>query len=78
MFATLGALALGALAPAAQAQQGDPPPAYRYDFEPDDLVGETLSTTPALLKIRPQPRRIMLLRPRASFVSELLQSVEVL
>jgi hypothetical protein len=51
---------------------------YMYRFEPDDLVGETLSTTPPLLKIRPKLPRITLIRPRASFVVEMLKSVEVL
>jgi hypothetical protein len=54
------------------------PEAYTYDFEPDDLIGETLATTPPLLRVRPQPLRVMLLRPRASFVAEMLKSVEAL
>lgn len=76
----LSALTLFALSPAAQAREGrlqqGTADAYLYDFEPDDLVGETLSTTPPLLKLRPRPLRVMLLRPRASFVDELLKSVE--
>ena len=52
---------------------------YVYQFEADDLVGDTLSTTPPLLKIRAvKLPRVMLIRPRASFVSEMLKSVEVL
>lgn len=51
---------------------------YMYRFEPDDLVGETLSTTPPLLRVRPSPLRVMLIRPRASFVGEMLKSVEAL
>jgi hypothetical protein len=76
MFAALGALGWLALSTVAHAQAK--PDAYTYDFEPDDLMGEAMATTPALLKIRPVPPKIMLLRPRASFVAEMLKSVEVL
>ena len=47
---------------------------YRFD---DDLLGaEGLDTKAALIKVRrPQPR-VTLIRPRASFVPELLKTVE--
>lgn len=51
---------------------------YGYRFDDDKLVGDTLGTTPALLKIRPGPSRVTLLRPRVHFVAELLKSVETL
>jgi len=51
---------------------------YIYDFPEDDLVGRTLSTTPPLLLIRRPSPRILLLRPRAHFVAEMLKSVEAL
>lgn len=74
LAAVLATLALPTLA---QAQT--PTNDYTYDFEPDNLVGDTLSTTPPLLKIRAiKLPRVMLIRPRASFVAEMLQSVEVL
>ena len=66
------------LAASAQPKTEAPASAYTYDFEPDDLIGETLSTTPPLLRVRPKALRVMLLRPRASFVGEMLKSVEVL
>lgn len=62
----------------ASAQPKPETAAYTYDFEPDDLIGETLATTPPLLKVRPRPLRVTLLRPRASFVAEMLKSVEAL
>jgi hypothetical protein len=68
---------LTALALPTVAQAQTPTSHYTYDFEPDDLVGDTLSTTPPLLKIRAvKLPRIMLIRPRASFVAEMLQSVQ--
>jgi hypothetical protein len=70
------ALALFALpgVASAQAKEGS----YNYHFEDDYMVGDTLSTTPPLLVVRRHPPRIMLLRPRASFVGEMLKSVEAL
>lgn len=51
---------------------------YSYHFDDDLMVGDTFSTPPPLLRIRTKQPRIMLLRPRASFVGEMLKSVEVL
>jgi hypothetical protein len=51
---------------------------YGYRFDDDQLVGDTLGTTPALLKIRPGASHVTLLRPRVHFVAELLKSVETL
>jgi hypothetical protein len=75
-FAAAVAFALLALPGAASAQTKDA--GYNYHFDDDFMVGDTLSSPPPLLQLRRHPPRIMLLRPRASFVSELLQSVEVL
>jgi hypothetical protein len=70
------ALALLALSTSAAAQSKDD--SYRYVFEPDDLMGETFGEPPPLLRVPPKGRRVMLLRPRVSFVGELLKSVEVM
>ena len=51
---------------------------YSYQFDDDLMVGDTFSTPPPLLRLRTKQPRIMLLRPRASFVGEMLKSVEVL
>ena len=51
---------------------------YDYVFEDDAMVGGTLSSTPPLLTVRRCGLRVSLLRPRASFVAEMLKSVEVL
>jgi len=75
-FAAVLAFALLALPAAARAQTKDP--GYSYHFDDDFMVGDTLSSPPPLLKLRRHPPRIMLLRPRASFVGELLKSVEAL
>lgn len=51
---------------------------YGYRFDDDYMVGETLSTTPPLLKGFERRLRITLIRPRASFVPEMLKSVEAM
>jgi hypothetical protein len=51
---------------------------YAYRFDDDYMVGDTLSTTPPLIIIRKKPLRVQLIRPRASFVTEMLKSVEAL
>lgn len=75
-FAAAFAFVVLTVAGAAGAQTKDT--GYIYDFPDDDLVGETLSSTPPLIRIRRPVPRIMLLRPRAHFVAELLESVETL
>lgn len=75
-FAAALAFALFALTGAASAQTKDTD--YSYHFDDDLMVGDGLSSPPPLLKVRKHPPRIMLLRPRANFVAELLKSVEVL
>ncbi len=62
----------------AQPKPSPPTASFTYDFAPDDLIGDTLATTPPLLRVRPHPLRVMLLRPRASFVPEMLKSVELM
>ena len=58
--------------------QAKPDDHYDYVFDGDDLVGETLGTTPPLLRVRPKGCHVMLLRPRVQFVAELVKSVEAL
>jgi hypothetical protein len=76
------ALALSAsallLAGSAAAQPADSEQRYSYRFDDDYMVGDTLASTPPLLKVRPRVLRVSLLRPRASFVAEMLKSVETM
>lgn len=70
-----GALLLAGSAAAQPAGRGD---RYDYRFEDDYMVGDTLASTPPLLKLRPRVHKVSLLRPRASFVAEMLKSVETM
>jgi len=78
MLGLYGALAVlvgspNAFAQAASARDEAPV----YEFVDDYMVGSTLDGTPPLLRVPGQIRpRILLIRPRASFVAELLTSVE--
>lgn len=52
------------------------PDDYEYRFSDDGLLGNTLQNTGDIFKGRPKPHRVLLLRPRATFVNELFKSVE--
>ena len=82
-------LALTAFASSALAQQPPAPGAggtqpkagggadgYGYSFEDDPLSAGGLAPTDATIKVRPGPVRTTLIRPRTSFVPEMLKSVE--
>jgi hypothetical protein len=58
--------------------QAKEPAGYSYDFEDDALLGDTLSSPPPIIKGHRRGVRVTLLRPRASFVAEMLKSVEAL
>jgi len=62
------------VAGSAQAQAKNEPIEYR--FSDDQMIGSTLSENLAILNVRPHPLRVTLIRPRASFVAELLSSCE--
>jgi hypothetical protein len=76
------ALALGAaalvVAPTASAQPakagGDE--GYGYTFEDDPLNAGGFGPNDATIRVRPRAARTTLIRPRTSFVPEMLKSVE--
>jgi hypothetical protein len=69
------ALTLLCVAPAyaatTQAEEG-----YSYEFEDDDLLGEAFGADGDVIVLRTGPARTMLLRPRTSFVRELIRTLE--
>ena len=80
------ALALGALtfavAPAALAQAGEAvkdsktDEGYGYEFDDDPLNAGGFGPNDATIRVRPRAARTTLIRPRTSFVPEMLKSVE--
>lgn len=49
---------------------------YAVEFSDSNLLGQTLSLGGLLIPIRPGGVRVLLIRPRASFVPELRHSIE--
>jgi len=77
LAATLASSVFGLALPChAQSGKQASPDSYIYTFTDDDLIGDTLSATTALIKVRRPAARITLIRPRASFVAEMVKSVE--
>ncbi|HKY37701.1 MAG TPA: hypothetical protein VJN18_17285 [Polyangiaceae bacterium] len=51
---------------------------YFYDFKDDYMVGDTISSNTAILKVRKPAARVTLIRPRTHFVAEMIKSVELM
>lgn len=49
---------------------------YGYEFSDDPLAAGGFSPNDATIRVRPGPVRTTLIRPRTSFVPEMLKSVE--
>lgn len=64
--------------PAATGRSASDSRGYGYTFEDDPLTSGVAGTTGFVLTVRPKGAREVLLRPRTSFVPELLKSVEAL
>jgi hypothetical protein len=70
------------LAPAAFAQDakpsagGDKADGYGYEFSDDPLNAGGFGPNDATIKVRPRAARTTLIRPRTTFVPEMLKSVE--
>src|ERR1700682_2585870 len=77
LLSTAQAFAQGA-APAAGAKPtaGGKEEGYGYEFSDDPLSAGGFGPNDATIRVRPGPVRTTLIRPRTSFVPELLKSVE--
>jgi hypothetical protein len=51
---------------------------YFYDFKDDYMVGDTISSNTAILRVRKPAARVTLIRPRTHFVAEMIKSVELM
>lgn len=70
-----GVLLLAASAAAQSGGKGDDQ-GYGYEFTDDPLAAGGINPNDATLKVRAGPVRTTLIRPRISFVPEMLKSVE--
>ena len=68
------ALAQGAAGGAAAGKKKDE--GYGYEFSDDPLNAGGFGPNDATIRVRPGPVRTTLIRPRTSFVPEMLKSVE--
>jgi hypothetical protein len=84
-LSVLGGLAIvlvsgiaGAQAPAGPpgAPGGEKKEGYGYEFSDDPLNAGGFGPNDATIRVRPGPVRTTLIRPRTSFVPEMLKSVE--
>ncbi len=64
----------GAAAP--KATGGGKDEGYGYEFSDDPLAAGGFGPNDATIRVRPGPVRTTLIRPRTSFVPEMLKSVE--
>lgn len=55
---------------------GDSKEGYGYEFSDDPLSAGGFGPSDATIRVRPGPVRTTLIRPRTSFVPEMLKSVE--
>jgi hypothetical protein len=55
---------------------GDKGEGYGYEFEDDPLNAGGFGPNDATIRVRPRAARTTLIRPRTSFVPEMLKSVE--
>ena len=74
-FAFAQGAAAGA-APAGTKPTGDSKEGYGYEFSDDPLSAGGFGPSDATIRVRPGPVRTTLIRPRTSFVPEMLKSVE--
>src|SRR5689334_1517779 len=73
---TSSAFAQAQGAPAAPKAAGGKEDSYGYEFSDDPLSAGGFGPNDATIRVRPGPVRTTLIRPRTSFVPEMLKSVE--
>ncbi len=75
----VAAIIVSAVASSAFAQQpakGGKDEGYGYEFSDDPLSAGGFGPNDATIRVRPGPIRTTLIRPRTTFVPEMLKSVE--
>jgi hypothetical protein len=75
-FAQQPAAAGGGGDKAGGVKSGDSKEGYGYEFSDDPLSAGGFGPSDATIRVRPGPVRTTLIRPRTSFVPEMLKSVE--
>ena len=70
------ALVFAASMASAQEKEGGGDEGYGYEFDDDPLNAGGFGPNDATIRVRPRAARTTLIRPRTSFVPEMLKSVE--
>lgn len=73
---TVAAFLYSSVASAEEIRRTETEGGYGYEFSDDPLNAGGFGPNDSTLVVRPGPVRAMLIRPRLSFVPELLKSVE--
>ena len=76
LLSATAAFAQDAAAPAAGGGKGKDEGGYGYEFTDDPLNAGGFGPNDATIRVRPGAVRSTLIRPRTSFVPEMLKSVE--
>lgn len=76
VVASLGVILFATEALAQGKAGGKKEEGYGYDFSDDPLNAGGFGPNDATIRVRPGPVRTTLIRPRTSFVPEMLKSVE--
>jgi hypothetical protein len=76
VVAAVGVLAISSEALAQGADKKKKDDGYGYEFSDDPLNAGGFGPNDATIRVRPGPVRTTLIRPRTSFVPEMLKSVE--
>lgn len=79
LLAVAGGILLGTTSSFAQesgVKSSDSKEGYGYEFSDDPLSAGGFGPNDATIRVRPGPVRTTLIRPRTSFVPEMLKSVE--
>ena len=72
----LGVFAVSSAAFAQNIKTEDTAEGYGYTFDDDPLAAGGFGPNDATIRVRPRAARTTLIRPRTSFVPEMLKSVE--
>ena len=74
--ATVAAILASSAFAFAQDKAGGDKEGYGYEFDDDPLSAGGFGPNDATIRVRPRAARTTLIRPRTSFVPEMLKSVE--
>ncbi len=75
-FIAVSLLMVASVASAQDTKSSDSKDGYGYEFKDDPLSAGGFGPNDATIRVRPGPVRTTLIRPRTSFVPEMLKSVE--